>query len=56
MLKFLAIESVLVVNLLPKLILFVKFCRREEFLPIASFITDHVIFISFLYFIISLEK
>ena len=43
-------------NLLPKLILFGNFCRREEFLPIASFMTDHVIFILFLYFIIKSEN
>ena len=55
LLKFSAIESVLVMNLLPKLILFGNFYRREEFLPIifASFIADHVIFILFLYFIIN---
>ena len=52
LLTFSAIESVFVMNLLPKLILFGNFYPREEFLPIASFITDHVIFISFLYFII----
>ena len=56
LLKFSAIESALVMNLLPKLILFGNFCRREEFLPIASFMTDHVIFILFLYFIIKSEN
>ena len=56
LLKFSAIESVLVMSLLSRLILFGNFCRREEFLSIASFITDHVIFKLFLYFIIKLEK
>ena len=56
LLKFSVIESVLVMNLLPKLILFGNFCRREEFLPIASSVTDHVIFMLFLHFIIKLEK
>ena len=55
-LKFSPIESVLVMNLLPKLMLFGNFCRREEFFRIAFFITDHVIFILFFYFIIKLEK
>ena len=53
---FSAIESVLVMNLLPELILFGNFCRREEFFPIAFFITDHAIFILFSYFIVKLEK
>ena len=53
---FSAIESALVMNLLPKLILFGNFCRREESLPIASFIADYFILKLFLYFIIKLEK
>ena len=53
---FSAIESALVMNLLPKLILFGNFCRREECLPIASFIADYFILKLFLYFIIKLEK
>ena len=48
----LAIESVFVLNLLFNLILFWNFRCREEVLPTASFITDYVIFIFFLYFII----
>ena len=47
LLKFLAIESVLVMNLLLKLILFGNFCCRGESLSIASFITDHIIFVLF---------
>ena len=54
--KVFGFEWVLVMNLIPRLILFGNFCHWEEFLSIASFVTDRVIFILFLYFIIKLEK